>query len=367
MTELLAPPPQPDAVAWPTEEWGVAGGDGADEAVDGLTEALDGLIGAQAPVELGHTNAVAVVHQGLIVGERYGQREMGPLAELAGVQPGPLGPDDPLRSWSMAKSILHLAVGVAQAQGRLDVTTPAPVPEWTGADPRAAITWDDLLTMRAGLRWTEAYEVADPDAVPDVITMLYGSGAEDMGAFAARSSLEHRPGSPEAYCYSSGTTNIVARALQHALDLKGEAMGAWLSEALFDPIGATTASFGYDGAGTWAASSYVEMVARDWLRLGLLVLRGGQWEGAQIVPSTWIDHGRSPRSPDEDLHHCAHWWSRPERDDGLFMAHGFEGQRLLMAPARDLVVLRQGKTAAAHTPALNQRLWALVDLFPRVG
>lgn len=360
MSDLLPFPSQPDGTPWPTEQWRT--GDG----VAGLDEALDGLIGPQAPAELGHTNSVAVVHRGRVLAERYGEREMGPLAELAEVRPGPLGPDDPLGSWSMAKSILHLVVGVAQAQGRLDVTQPAPVPAWAG-DQRAAITWDDLLTMRAGLRWSEVYEVVDPGSVPDVITMLYGTGAEDMGAFAASFPLVDRPGSPKAYCYSSGTTNIVARALQRTLGLEGEAMGAWLREVLFDRIGATSASFGYDAVGTWVASSYVEMVPRDWLRLGLLVLRGGRWDGHQVVPAKWIDHGRRPRSPDEDLLHGAHWWSRPRRDDGLFMAHGFEGQRLLMSPARDLVVFRQGKTAAVDYPALNARLLALVDLFPRTG
>ena len=128
-----------------------------------------------------------------------------------------------------------------------------------------------------------------------------------------------------------------------------------------------TATFGVDGTGLWAASSYVDMVARDWLRLGLLVLRGGTWDGTEVVPTGWIDHGRTPRSPDEELVHGAHWWSRPERDDGTFMAHGFEGQRLMVVPDRDLVVYRQGKTPAADKAVLNAHVLALVDLFPRTA
>jgi CubicO group peptidase (beta-lactamase class C family) len=113
------------------------------------------------------------------------------------------------------------------------------------------------------------------------------------------------------------------------------------------------------------ASSYVDMVVRDWLRLGLLALRGGTWDGRPVVSPAWIDHGRKPRSVDETMHHGAHWWARPNRADGMFMAHGFEGQRLLMVPDRDLVVFRQGKTAADHTDTLNQHLLALVELFPQ--
>lgn len=364
MPSLLPLPDPPAGVRWPTDEWEEAAPPA--EVVDGGLDAmLDALIGPGADPAVGHTNALAIVHCGRLVAERYGEREMGPLAELAGVAPGPLGPDDRLGSWSMAKSLLHLAVGVAGAQGHLELDRPAPVPEWqAGDDRRAAITWDDLLTMRPGLRWTEVYDVFDADSLPDVVAMLYGSGAADMAAYAADHPLVAEPGAPAAYCYSSGTSNIVSACLQRTLGVAPGAMGDWVREAILGPIGVTTATFGDDEAGTWVASSYVGMVARDWLRLGLLVLRGGTWDATPVVPAAWIDHGRTPRSEDPPLHHGAHWWARPTRDDGMFMAHGFEGQRLMMAPSRDLVVFRQGKTAPDDIDTLNARLLAVTDLFP---
>lgn len=364
MAGLLPFPPQPAGVAWPTDEWEEA--PPPPEAVDGRLDAkLDALVGPATEPAVGHTNALAVVHRGRIVAERYGEREMGHLAELAGVQPGPLGPADPLYSWSMAKSILHMAVGLLVDEGRIDITQPAPVPEWAGDDPRAAITWDDLLAMRPGLQWYEEYDDFTPDTLPDVVAMLYGEGQADVAAFAAGFPLRHAPGAPEAYYYSSGTTNIVARALQDVLGVDGDGMDAFLRERIFAPIGASP-TFGHDPAGTWIASSFVDMVARDWLRFGLLALRGGAWDGRTIVSPGWMDHGRTPRSFDEKMGfpHGAHWWARPNREDGMFMAHGFEGQRLLMSPTRDVVLFRQGKTADADIDVLNDRLLAVVDLFP---
>ncbi len=363
VADLHALPPQPEGTPWPTTAWPEA--EPPPEVADGLGAALDALLGPDADPAVGHTNAVAVVHRGRLVAERYGERQMGPLAELAGVQPGPIGPDDALGSWSMAKSLLHLGVGVARARGVLDPADPAPVPEWgDDGDPRSPITWDDLLTMRPGLEWTEVYEGFADDALPDVVTMLYGDGAGDMAHYAADKPLEHAPGSPEAYSYSSGTSNIVAGALRRALGDEGHDLGAWVRRAVLDPIGITSAVFGTDGTGLWVASSYVDMTTRDWLRLGLLVLRGGTWDGTEVVPSDWVDHGRTPRSPDEDIVHGAHWWARPDAGDGTFMAHGFEGQRLIMVPDRDLVVFRQGKTPAEDKAALNRRLAAVVDPFP---
>ncbi len=358
-------PPQPDGVEWPTAEWEVGEPPPEVDPAE-LAVRLDRVLGPDQDPAVGHTNAVAVVHRGRIVAERYGMREEHPLAELAGIEPGPITPDTPLHSWSMAKSVCHLLVGILQERGHLRVTDPAPVPAWAD-DERAAITWDDLLRMRPGLAWSEVY-VDEADALPDVLEMLFGSGAADVAAFAADKPLVHPPGSPEAYTYSSGTTNIVQGCVQRTLGITGDTVATLLREAIFDPIGATSLSIDVDGAGLWVASSYLNLTVRDWLRLGLLALRGGTWDGTQVVPSAWVDHGRTPRSQlleEPELIHGAHWWVRPGRDDGGFMAHGFEGQRLLMVPDRDLVVFRSGKTAADLTEALNQHLWGLVDLFPR--
>jgi len=361
-------PPQPADVDWPTQEWEQAT---APPEVDAAAlDALVGrLLGPEQDERVGHTNAVAVVHRGRIVAERYGEVEMGPLAELAGVQPGPITVETPLHSWSMAKSVCHLLVGIAQDRGLLDITQPAPVPE--GADDeRAAITWDHLLQMRPGLRWTEVYEGFGSEDIPDVVAMLYGEQSVDMAGFAASFPLVHPPGSPEAYTYSSGTTNIVQACLQRTLGIEGDAVTALLREALFEPIGATSPSLGFDGSGLWVASSYLDLTLRDWLRLGLLVLRGGVWDGRQVVPGHWIDHGRTPRSEspvDPGIFHGAHWWVRAGRSDGMFMAHGFEGQRLIMVPDRDLVLFRNGKTSADQAEVLNAHLWAIADLFPLLG
>jgi CubicO group peptidase (beta-lactamase class C family) len=368
VTDLRPFPPQPDDVPWPTTGWEDADLPPEVDPAD-LNRRLDQVLGADGSARdarVGHTNAVAVVHRGRIVAERYGEVEMGPLAELAGVQPGPITPDTALHSWSMAKSVCHLLTGVVQAQGLIDTTQPAPVPGWAD-DERARITWDHLLQMRPGVQWAEVYEGFGTSDIPDVIEMLYGDAAADMAAFAVSFPLVHEPGSPEAYNYSSGTTNIVQGCLQRVLGIQGDAVTALLREAIFEPIGATSLSLGFDGAGLWVASSYLNLTLRDWLRLGLLVLRGGTWDGSELVPSAWIDHGRAPRSqsPDDpEILHGAHWWVRAGRTDGGFMAHGFEGQRLLMVPDRDLIVFRNGKTASDQVEVLNDHLWGIVDLFP---
>ena len=365
--DLFPLPGQPDGVAWPTEEWPTAaaadlGGDGA--RLDAL---LDELVAGDAHPVFGLTYAAGVVVRGRLVAERYGRRVVQDLRSLGEDPPfDDLGPTDELLSWSMAKSISHLAVGVAIGDGQLAVTDPVPEPQWAAADdPRHAITWDDLLAMRPGLSWLEEYYDIGGDSPPDVITMLFGHGAPDMAAFAASFPLAHPPGSPEAFNYSSGTTNIVVANLQRALGLGADAMDRFLHERIFDPIGMRSARAEFDGAGTFIGSSYAYATLPDWCRFGLLAMRNGEWDGQRLVPDGWIAHGRTARSWDEDILHGAHWWTW-DQDQMPFGAHGFEGQRVICFPARDVIVVRLGKTGSDHTTALNAHLTDIAACFPEL-
>lgn len=362
---LLPLPPQPEGVPWPTQEWPDAepadlGGDG--ERLGGL---LDELLAPEIHPVLGRTHGVAVVAGGRLVAERYGRRVVQDLRSLDADPPyQDVTPETELLSWSMAKSITHLAVGAAVADGRIDIHEPVPEPQWADADdPRHAITWDDLLAMRSGLRWNEEYYELGGEARSDVIDMLFGAGAQDMGAFAAGFPMVEQPGSLEAYNYSSGTTNIVAANLQRVLSVDGPGVQRFLAERLFDPIGMRSARAALDPAGTFVGSSYAYATLRDWCRFGLLALRGGLWDGRAIVPAGWIDHGRTARSWEEGVLYGAHWWTW-DADEMPFGAHGFEGQRVMAFPARDVVVVRLGQSPEEAARPLDRHLSAIAACFP---
>ena len=111
---LVALPPQPSAGPWPTEEW-PTGDVPADVALEPLLDAVMDPDGS-----LACTRAVVVVHRGRLVAERYGDRTDA-WGEVTGE---PVGPETPLLSWSMAKSMLHAVVGMLVDEGRLDLDAP---------------------------------------------------------------------------------------------------------------------------------------------------------------------------------------------------------------------------------------------------
>lgn len=334
---LLPLPPQPSDVPWPTDAWPTG------DPPDALTVVVDELFGDVD--RYGDTYAVAVVQGGRLLLERYG----GALPHFDR-PPEPVTPETPLLSWSMAKSVLHAAVGVLVGESRLRLDEPPGVPGWT--DERAGISLDHLLQMRDGLQWAEDYVDA---GVSDVIEMLFGSGQADVAAYAEARPLAHPPGT--VFNYSSGTSNVVA-AIVGRLVGRGDAVRGFLLERVLHPIGMASADPRVDEAGTFVGSSFVYATAQDWARFGTLYLRDGVWDGTRILPEGWVDHGRLVRSVDPtdgDLY-GAHWWiDHLDTERGTFRASGYEGQVVAVCPALDAVVVRLGRSP--EPLAANLREW----------
>jgi CubicO group peptidase (beta-lactamase class C family) len=305
------------------------------------------LFGADAPH--GVSLALLVVHHGEVVFERYG------VAPDSIFGPGgAVTAETTLISWSMAKSIVHAAVGILVGDGRLELEQPAAVSGWEGT-PKAEITVQDLLDMRPGLEWVEDY--VDQQA-SHCIEMLFGGGQDDMAAYAAALPLAHRPGS--AWNYSSGTTNIICRIIGDIVGGGREGMEAFLHERLFEPIGMHSAIPKFDTAGTFVGSSYVYATARDFARFGELYLNDGVVDGHRILPEGWRDHARTYVASDEDgLDYGRHWWLW--RDwPGSLACHGYEGQYCVVLPDKELVVVHLGKCPADVQIELTARLRNLV-------
>lgn len=306
----------------------------------------------------GRTLALLIVHRGDVVLERYGTQPDTPFG------PGePVTADTTLISWSMAKSITHAAVGMAVADGLLDLDAPAPVAEWQG-DERAAITLQDLLEMRPGLEFVEDYV---DESISHCIDMLFGAGSADVAGYAASLPLLHRPGT--FWNYSSGTTNIVTRILGDALAARDgtdrrTATERFLQERLFDPVGMTSATAKFDAAGTFIGSSFVYATARDFARFGELYLHDGLVDGRRILPEGWRDHARTwvAHGEDSTYPYGRHWWLRPALP-GAFAAQGYEGQFIVVWPERDLVLVHLGKCPAEHRDVVFGHLHDLAAPF----
>ena len=102
---------------------------------------------------------------------------------------------------------------------------------------------------------------------------------------------------------------VVARAV-------GMPLRAWAQKVLFEPLGIEEWTWWHYPDGTAQAGGGLSLRARDVLKLGILALRGGSWEGRQIVPEGWMVRSTQPQVP----------WS--EGDAGYFGEQGATRRRL---------------------------------------
>ena len=268
----------------------------------------------------GHPFAFVVLHKGAVVAERYDKG---------------IGPDTRLLSWSMAKSFTNALTGIMAGDGLVDIHAPLDIPEWQ-QDARKDITLNDLLQMQSGLEWNEDYGNRS-----DVNLMLHRE--TDMGAYAQSKPLRYTPGTH--WYYSSGSTNIVMRALRSRFP-SDEAFLSYLHGRLFAPLGIRNAYFEPDMSGTPVGSSYLYVTARDYARFGQMYLEDGCVAGKRILPEGWVDYTVTPASDSKGGYGAFFWLNRDksiaEAPEDMFSCIGHDGQRIFIIPSKELVAVVLG-------------------------
>jgi CubicO group peptidase (beta-lactamase class C family) len=345
MPALIPLPAQRDDVPWPVADWPVT--DPPRRLTTELNRLLDATFAEPQPATTVQTNAMLVVYKGRLVAERYAPD---------------FGPSDTFHSWSMAKSMLSALFGLLVRDGKLRIEDRAPVAAWQQpGDQRAAITIDSLLHMTSGLHFVEDYV---NDQVSDTIKMLFRPGAPDTGDFAADFALDHQPDT--FFNYSSGTSNILSSI---ARDILGgqDAYAKYLRNELFRPIGMKSTQPKFDAAGSWIASTFCYATARDFARFGLFYLRDGCWNSGRILPEGWVDYCRAegPVDPGPENYYYgygAQWWLSHDRF-GTFFASGYSGQRIVVVPRLDLVIVRLGNTPVERRAHLVSNVTAIIEMF----
>ena len=316
--------------------------------------------------DLGETRAVVLMEGGRIAAERYAP-----------------GYDANTRfvSWSMAKTVTAVLIGLLVSDGRLRLDQPAPVPQWQRAgDPRSAITLRHLLQMRSGLDHTESGP--DPRTSSEV-QMLFLDGRDDMAGWAEEQPLEAEPG--ERFEYSSNTTVILADIAARVLsesddpDERRQAVSTYLRSRLFGPLGMTSVVPEFDRSGTLIGGSLIHATARDWARFGDFLRNKGSYRGEQIVPRGWVEAMTTP-SPRSPQYGFQTWLNRPLEEgqdehplfpsrapQTLFAMIGHMGQYVLISPEQRLTLVRLGHSDAPQRKALLQQAADVIELYPASG
>lgn len=280
------------------------------------------------------TDALLVILDGQLIYERYA---------------APTTAKTPHLTWSISKSLMATVFGVAYGEGLFRLQDPA-LKFYPALNKHPDLTLADLLHWASGLDWQEDYEYAPLKS--SVVAMLYTRGHADMAAFTANHDAYAKPG--QAFRYSSGDSNLLSAALKNIVGPARYPDYPWT--ALFDPLGIRHAVWETDAAGTFVASSYAYLTARDLARVGLLMARDGRWGDRQLLPKDWVAFNREPfshvQANQDEAAPGGQWWLNravdgaptpwPDAPADTFAALGHWGQAMYVIPGERLVIVRYG-------------------------
>lgn len=249
---------------------------------------------------------------------------------------------------SLPRVLAALAVGIAISHrviGWPDEPLGTLLPQWQG-DPRGAITVRNLLQMSSGLTPPR------PTAVPwgEFTRQRFGT---DFIAALMSEPLTGTPGTTRVE--QAADPQLLALALERAT---GQRYAAYLSSVLWRRLGAADAWVWLDRPGGTAHADCC-MLARqgDWIRLGQLLVRDGNYRGEEVIRPGWVSLMRTPARSDAEYGAYVRVGARvaggaePYAAKDLFVVDGGGGNRLWLVPSLQLAVLRM------TTPGAGDESW----------
>lgn len=254
-------------------------------------------------------------------------------------------------SFSMAKCLLSLLVGCAISDGYIE-SVEQPVgdilTEWNNYQGDT-LRIKHLLTMSAGVEWDESHN----SLFSKTTEAYYGN---DLWSLVKTEVQEEKPG--VRYNYQSGVSQMIAFLLQKAT---GKKVSDYAAEKIWTPIGAEhDALWSLDKKdGMEKAYCCFNTNARDFARLGRLVLNKGNWNGVQLVdsnyvkeavtPATWLSYTPKPTADGRtyDSRPCTFYgyqfWIARYHDMTIPYFRGILGQYIFVLPELDAVIVRLGR------------------------
>lgn len=239
----------------------------------------------------------------------------------------------PLASGTKTFACILAALGQADHLLRLDEPVARTLPEFAEDSALKYLTIRHLLNLTSGL---------------------------DLDQSSRELTRVSRPGQRFAY----GGTSFAVFGMVMSRKLKGEDMLAYLTRRVFTPLGIAVGAWQRDAAGNPGLGSGAAMTARNWGRLGVLLLQKGRWQGKQLLPATalaecgkgseanpyyglgvWLNPSPSTRPAPAGIERAGksdRTIDAPDLPHDLLMAAGTGGQRLYILPSAGLVVVRFG-------------------------
>ncbi len=283
-------------------------------------------------------------------------------------------PEDRFTSFSMAKTLVGLAVGAAIADGRIE-SIDDPVDKYEPALTASAwrgVAIRHVLNMATGVRFDETYDSPNTDIarLSRPWTRAEGTLLSELRSLTARDG-----GAGDRFKYVSANTQVLAHVLAKAT---GKPVSDYIGERLWALMGAEAdAAWIIDPGGMEAGYCCLSARLRDYARLGLLMQDDGVIDGKRLLPAGWIESATTVRLQDGHLQprratpyfgYGYQTWVFP--DQLGFALLGVRGQAVFVHPPLKLVMVQTAVWTKSSDPELaraRDRFWrSLIDQVRRM-
>lgn len=253
---------------------------------------------------------------------------------------------------SATKSVVSALVGLAIEKGQLkDVRQPAlsffadEYPQIANlTDAKRRITVEDLLTMRSGLDCDD-WNQASPGNESKM------GRSDDWVKFTLDLPMRSEPGTAATYC--SGGVIVLGRLVEK---VSCRPLETFAREQLFEPLGIRNVEWRFDpDRSSINTFCQLSLTPRDMVKIGLLYMNGGKWNGRQVLPAEWVNVSTRRHTSLDDSDYGYLWWRPYLNVTGgrhhAIMATGNGGQKIFLWPDLDLVVVMTGGNYNTSSPA----------------
>lgn len=264
-----------------------------------------------------------------------------------------------LWKWNSAgKTLTSTVTGIAQEGGLININNK--VSDYLGTGWTSAplvkenlITCKNLLSMNSGLN----------DALGDDVSPANLQYVADAGT---------------RWAYH----NVYVKLQDVVEQASGQTWNTYFNSKLRDKIGMSTNGFWYVGTGANLGLKIYFSNTRSMARFGLLALNNGNWNGTQIINSSYLASATST-SQNINLAYGYLWWLNGKANyhlpqtqlqfngslistapNDMYMALGKDDQKIYVIPSKKMVVIRMGDAADSENLALSdfdETLWGKIS------
>jgi Beta-lactamase len=238
---------------------------------------------------------------------------------------------------SVSKTVSSVIIGIAMRRGDFRAGLDTPVLKYFDVarvknvdERKQRMTLRHVLTMTAGLAWTEDVPYDDPRSDSSLM-----EATDDWVQYVIDKPMAAEPG--KVFDYSSGVSELLAHIF---LKETGQDIDSYGEKYLFQPL-KIEHFWKKTPQGVVDTEGGLYLRGEDLAKIGYLYLHGGEWDDKHMLSKEWVQESVTPFiQAEEDYKYGYKWWLLPRKDSQQFvwMARGFGGQNLMVFPEEGLIV-----------------------------